>query len=95
MLTTTKSSCILPLTTKGSKVGGGDEVKNNLKYLREQQQVTQIYVAEKIGVTQQAIAKWENGESMPRAEKLIQLAKLFDCTVDELLGERGEEDEKV
>ena len=60
-------------------------MKNNLKYLREQQQVTQIYVAEKIGVTQQAIAKWETGESMPRAEKLIQLAKILNCTVDELL----------
>lgn len=62
---------------------------NRLKELREQKNITQIQLAELLNVTQSAVTKWENGESMPRAEKLIQLAKLFDCTVDELL-EKGE-----
>ena len=58
---------------------------NRLKELREQKNITQIQLAELLNVTQSAVTKWETGESKPRAEKLIQLAKLFDCTVDELL----------
>ena len=60
-------------------------MKNNLKSLREQKHFTQMYIAKKIGVTQQAIAKWETGESLPRADKLFKLAKILNCTVDELL----------
>ena len=60
---------------------------NRLKELREQKNITQIQLAELLNVTQSAVTKWETGESRPRAEKLIQLAKLFDCTVDELLKE--------
>ncbi len=47
--------------------------------------MTQMKVAEQLGVSQQAIAKWETGDSMPRADKLLELSKLFGCTVDELL----------
>lgn len=54
--------------------------------------MSQESVAARIGITQQAVAKWEAGEALPRAERLIQLAKLYGCTVDELLG--GEEDTK-
>ena len=60
---------------------------NRLKELREQKNITQIQLAELLNVTQSAVTKWETGESRPRAEKLSQLAKLFDCTVDELLKE--------
>ncbi len=61
----------------------------NIKKKRMFFGLTQKDLAEKIKVDRSTVAKWENGESMPRAEKLIQLAKLFDCTVDEFL-EKGE-----
>ena len=60
----------------------------NIKEKRTLSGLTQKDLAEKLEVDRSTVAKWENGESMPRAEKLIQLAKLFDCTVDELLEER-------
>lgn len=58
---------------------------NNLKFLREEKNISQTQLALKMGVSQQAVAKWETGESMPRAEKLIQLAEVLNCTIDELL----------
>lgn len=58
---------------------------NNLKCLREEKNISQMQLALKMGVSQQAVAKWETGESFPRAEKLIQLAEVLNCTIDELL----------
>ena len=49
--------------------------------------VIQRDLAEKLEVDRSTVAKWETGESKPRADKLIQLAKLFDYTVDDLLRE--------
>ena len=56
-----------------------------LKEIRNKTGLTQEEVSVKLGVNQNTISQWETGERMPRAEKLIQLAKLFNCTVDELL----------
>ena len=56
-----------------------------LKEFREAKKKTQAEIASRMNVSQQAIAKWENENSLPRADKLVQLAKILDCTVDELL----------
>lgn len=60
---------------------------NNLKRLRKEAQFTQFELAEKLALSQQAVAKWETGETMPRADKLPALANLLHCTTDELLEE--------
>ena len=57
----------------------------NYKKKREEAQLTQAQVAAHLGVGQSAVAMWETGEATPRAANLIALAKLFNCTVDELL----------
>lgn len=63
---------------------------NNLKYYREQKNLSQMAVAEKLNISQQAIAKWETNEAMPRADKLPQLAQILGCKIDDLFeGERG------
>lgn len=56
----------------------------NLRRLREEKQYSQQKIASKLKISQQAYAKWETGESMPRAEKLPQLAKILGCSVDDL-----------
>ena len=66
-------------------------MKDHLKELRESVKLTQKQVADKIGVTQQAVAMWENGSSKPRTALLPKLADILGCTVDELL-RGGEED---
>ena len=57
----------------------------NLKNLRENMGFTQENIAKQIGVSQQAVAKWEIGESNPRADKLVELSHLLNCSIDDLL----------
>jgi len=56
-----------------------------LKELREARGMKQISLALALNVDQTAVSKWESGECSPRADKLPKLAKLLDCTIDELL----------
>lgn len=56
----------------------------NLKTLRESMRLTQDAVAERLGITRTTVSMWESGDTMPRADKLPQLAKLYDCTIDDL-----------
>ena len=58
--------------------------KDNLIQLRKNKQLTQEDLAEKIGVTRQAIAKWEAGETMPDLEKCRMLADIFEVSLDDL-----------
>ena len=50
-------------------------------------QMTQEFVAESLGVTRQAVSKWEQGTSDPSRSNLLALAKLFGVSAAELLGE--------
>jgi len=47
--------------------------------------MSQGQFAEKIGVARQTVSSWENDVFTPDTQKVIQMAKLFDCTTDELL----------
>lgn len=58
---------------------------NNLKIFRKKSGYTQEQIAEKIGVSRQAIAKWENGDAMPDVENIIALADVYEVTVDSLV----------
>ena len=58
---------------------------NDIAKIRLKKRMSQRQMADKLGVTQQAVAKWETGKSMPRADMLPQLASILGCTVDELL----------
>ena len=58
-----------------------------LKQHREECKMTQEFVAESIGVSRQAVSKWETGASDPRTSNLLTLAKLFNTTAEELLRE--------
>ena len=60
------------------------QISRNLCALRRKQRYTLEEVAEKIGVTRQAVAKWEVGEALPRADKLPQLTSILGCTIDDL-----------
>ena len=56
-----------------------------IRLAREKMNLTQAQVAKALGVQQSAVAQWESGETKPLADKLLALAKLFGCTIDELL----------
>lgn len=65
--------------------GRGDNLKN-LRFLRERANISVKALAEGMGVTPQAVGKWERGESSPRSEQLPNLADLIGCTIDDLFG---------
>ena len=61
------------------------ETRLNIKNIREQAGLTQAEVAKALNVGQSAVAAWETGKALPRADKLIDIAKLLNCTIEELL----------
>lgn len=58
-----------------------------LKEIRIKNEITQEELSKKLDVGQNTVSQWETGERMPRADKLLQLAEILGCTVDELLKE--------
>ena len=62
------------------------EFKDRLKELRAREGLTQKDLGEKLNVTAQAISRWENGEVEPSLTTLAAMGKLFNVTMDSLLG---------
>ena len=58
---------------------------NRLCELRKAHNLSQEELAEKLGVSRQAVSKWERSESSPDTDNLIQLAVLYNISLDELL----------
>lgn len=56
-----------------------------LKTYRTDCKMTQEFVAETLGVSRQAVSKWENGTSDPSTSNLLALAKLYGVSVEEIL----------
>ncbi len=61
-------------------------LKDKLRALRQQKNVTQEALANHLGITPQSVGKWERGEGFPDITLLPKIAFYFDVTVDELLG---------
>lgn len=64
-----------------------------LKGHRERCRMTQEFVAESIGVSRQAVSKWETGAADPSTANLLALAKLYGVSPEELLHNAQSEDE--
>lgn len=47
--------------------------------------------ARRLKVSSPAVTQWENGSTIPRADRLMQIAELYGCTVEELLSGRRKE----
>lgn len=63
---------------------------DNLKEARKRKGMSQEVVAEQLGITHQAVAKWELGQSKPASRNLQALAELYEVPVEELLADNGE-----
>ena len=62
------------------------ETKDVIVKLRNQNNMTQEELAEKVFVTRQAVSRWETGETTPNIEDLKQLSALFNVSINTLLG---------
>lgn len=76
------------------------EIANKLLQLRKEKGLSQEQLAQELGISRQAVSKWERAEASPDTDNLIELAKLYGISLDELLlndvntkEEKVEEDE--
>lgn len=60
-------------------------INMNLKRLRKIHKFTQEEVADKIGISRQAVAKWENGDTVPDIINCIALSQMYGVTLDDLV----------
>ena len=65
--------------------------KDNLKKLRKDNNLSQEDLAEKLNVSRQSVSKWEQGLAYPEMDKVLQICKMFDLNIDELLNQNVKE----
>lgn len=68
--------------------------KDNLKRIRKENNLSQEDLAEKLNVSRQSVSKWESGLAYPEMDKVLQLCKLFNLNIDELLNQNIKKEEK-
>jgi HTH-type transcriptional regulator/antitoxin HipB len=61
------------------------EIANRLVELRKKSGLSQEQLADKLGLSRQAVSKWERAEASPDTDNLICLAKLYGVSLDDLL----------
>ena len=57
----------------------------NLRQIRKSKKMSQEQLAEKVNVTRQSVSKWENGESYPEMNNILELCKIFNCKLNDLV----------
>ena len=58
---------------------------DNLKLIRKNKNMSQEELAEKVNVTRQSVSKWENGEAYPEMNNILELCKIFNCKINDLV----------
>ena len=62
------------------------EIGNQILFLRKNMGITQEQLAQKLGITNQAVSKWEAGQCLPDIQLLPEIADFFNVSIDELMG---------
>ena len=71
------------------------EFSERLKDLRKQAGLTQVEVAEKLGISQPAYASWERGAKKPTQDNLVKIAQILNVSVDYLVGNSEEKADEL
>lgn len=71
------------------------EFSERLKNLRKKVGLTQVDVAGKLGISQQAYASWERGVKKPTQENLVKIAQILNVSVDYLVGNLEERTDEL
>ncbi len=71
------------------------KLHEKLLKLRKEKNLTQEDLAEKLGVSRQAISRWEMGTALPDTENILQLSKLYEVCTDYLLNDEYESDKDI
>ena len=62
-----------------------ERIGNLIKQIRKDNNLTQKDLADKLGVTFQAVSKWENGKNIPDIAVLKQISDMFNINIDDIL----------
>ena len=62
-------------------------LSDNLKKIRKENNLTQEDLAEKLGVSRQSVSKWESNQAYPEMDKVVQICKMFNLNMDDLLNQ--------
>ena len=65
------------------------ELYEQISKIRKQKEISQEELAEKVGVSRQAVSKWENGTAQPEMANVAKLCEILGVTPNELLGYDG------
>lgn len=87
LLTKALKTYINPKNVRQEKIQSAKSLGEVIKTYRTDCKMTQEFVAEHLGVSRQAVSKWEIGASDPSTSNLIALAKLFNVSPEDLLRE--------
>lgn len=68
---------------------------DKLQKIRKENNITQEGLADKLNVSRQAVSKWESGIAYPDTEKLIQISKIFNVSLDELINDKEIHNEEI
>ena len=60
-------------------------IGDNIRKLRTSRKLSQEYLAEQLGISRQAVSRWETGQTEPTARNLVELAGIFEISVSELV----------
>lgn len=60
-------------------------ISEYLQFLRKSNNYTQDDLAEKLGISRQAVSKWETGMTIPDLEVLLKISKIYDITINDIL----------
>ena len=60
---------------------------DNLKLIRKNKKMSQEDLAEKVNVSRQSVSKWETGEAYPEMNNILELCKIFNCKINDLVHE--------
>ncbi|TMN22845.1 helix-turn-helix domain-containing protein [Lentibacillus cibarius] len=66
-----------------------EKIGYNIKFLREQNEWTQQYLADQLHISRYVVIRWEANKVIPDLENLVKLSELFDVTIDHLVGNRS------
>ena len=61
-------------------------IADRIKFLREQQKITQTELSKRLGITRSSVNAWEIGISVPSTQYVVELASIFRVSTDYLLG---------
>lgn len=64
------------------------KLSDNIKFIRKENNLSQEQLAEQLGVSRQAVSKWESGQSYPEMDKVLLICKLYNYNIDEKMSRR-------